>query len=208
MRVLVAVPPEAGVTELGLSEQVPAAVPLRFDTVQPRVTELAKPFTEATVIVSVTLAPVVVTARSEVEAGVTVNVGPTTVTTIVDEETTVDPLVPLTVTFSVPLVFAVVFTVSVLVELPDAASVTEVGLREHVPAALPLALVTVQVSATVPAKLLTEAREIVAVLPVVAPALTVNALEPGVTVKLAACVEAAAVRKAFTSSDPRPVTSS
>jgi hypothetical protein len=64
---------------------------------------------------------------------------------MVDDVTTVEPLVPVTVTLSTPEVPGVVVMVSVLVALPPEARVPDVGERAQEPAAVPLPLVAEQV---------------------------------------------------------------
>jgi hypothetical protein len=62
-----------------------------------------------------------------------------------DDVTTVEPLVPVTVTLRTPEVPGVVVMVSVLVVLPPEVRVPEVGKRAQVPAAVPLLFVAEQV---------------------------------------------------------------
>ena len=207
--VLLALLPEVSVTELCESEQVPAAVPPAFVTAQVSCTPPAKPFCDVTVMLSVLPVAAPAVTVSFVEAGTTVKLGvlAPTVTTIVADVTTVVPLVPVTVTFRVPVPVVLVMD-RVLVPLPPALKVAEVGDSEQLPAADPLELVTAQVSATVPEKLFTDARVIVSVLPVFAPAVKESVVEVGVTVKVGVVTAAAAFRKLRTSSEPRPVTSS
>lgn len=150
-------------------------------------TEPTNPLVEARVMTSV-LPVVAPGARVRaVGRGVSVNEaagGAATVTTIVDEVMTVVPLVPVTVTLREPLVLAVVLIVSTLVPVPPELSVADVGAREQVPVAVPLAFATEQVRATAPAKAFLEARVMVSVLPVVAPAAREMAVVAGVTVNV------------------------
>ena len=203
---LAPIPPDASTTDGKPSEHVPAAVPLELVTEHVRATVPAKVFTEANATLA--LLPVVApdTTLSVGFETPTVNVGApaSTVTAIVDEVITVLPLVPVTVTFRTPLVPAVVLIVTTLVPVPPDARTTDTGLSEHLPAAVPLALVTEHVRATVPAKVSTEASATLAVLLVVAPDTTVKASVPGVTVKVAFSASAAA-RKLATSREPSPV---
>ena len=198
--------PEVSPTEVGVREQVPAKVPVALAAEQVRAAVPAKWFTEASVRLSV----LVVTPDASViavKAGMILKVGAVAVTTIVDALTTVVPLVPVTITLRTPLAPAVVLMVSTLVPVPPEVSVAEVGAKEQVPSAVPLAFVTSQVRATVPAKESCEANVMVSVSPVVAPATSVIAVVAGVTVKVTAGC-AAAARKFDTSSEPRPVAKS
>ena len=194
--------PEVSATEVGAREQVPAKVPVALAAEQVRAAVPAKLFTEASVRLSVVVAPDVNVIA--VVAGVMLKVGAVAVTTIVDAFTTVVPLVPVTITLRTPLAPAVVLMVRTLVAALPEVSVAEVGANEQVPAAVPLAFVTSQVRFTVPAKAFCEANAMVSVLPVVAPAASVMALVAGVTVNVVTG-PAAAVRKLDTSSEPRPV---
>jgi len=168
--VLVVVPAAARVTGVGAMEQVPSVEGV---TEQVIATDPAKLLTEARVTTSVL--PVVAPEINVMLAlaGVTVNVGPTTVTAIAELATTVLPDVPVTTTCIIPEVAAVGLIVRVVLPVPPEARVTEVGASEQVPVALPERLVTVQVVATAPAKVLTDAMVMRSVLPVVAPAASV-----------------------------------
>jgi len=167
---VVVVPPDVRVTEVGLVEQLVAAVvPIVGMNApwQESVTVPAKPFCDVSVIMLGTLVPEA-TAAVVGFADIAKPEG-VSVTTILLLVTTVVPLVPVTVTFSVPAVPAVVVIVStsVLEEPEVRASVPEAS--EQVPAAVPVAFATEQVMVTVPAKLSTEAMVMLSVLPVVAP---------------------------------------
>ena len=207
--VLMPVPPDVSVTEAGAREQVPAAVPVKVVTLQVRPTVPEKVFTDASVRLSMVELLDPDPSAGVVVVGVMLNRGPLTTTVMADEVTVVLPLVPVTVTLSVPLALAVLFVmVRVLVPVPPALSAEEVGVSEHVPADVPLAVVTAQVSATVPEKLFTEAKVMLSV--TVAPALEirVSAVEVGVTVNVGVWAPCRAVRYFATSSDPQPVTAS
>jgi hypothetical protein len=179
---------------------------------QVRATEPAKPLVEVSVRVSEL--PVVAPELKLSEGVDSLNVkvgaaGAVTVTTI-DEVTVIAPLAPVTVTLRVPLVPAVVLTVSTLAPFPPDVSVTEMGATAQVPAAVPLAVDTAQVRATVPENPLNGASAKESVLPVVAPAGRVRLAEAGVTENEGGVGDpppaaAAAVRKLATSSEPRPV---
>jgi len=166
--VVVFVPPAVSVTLAGEAAQVPTGDPLTTVVVQPIVTVPAKPLTEATVITLVL--PVVAPAAifSVVGSGVSVKDDAVSVTAMAEEVTTVVPLVPVTVTFNTPEVPGVVVMVNVLVPVPPEVRATGV-VEAQVPAAVPLTLVTVQLTTTEPTKLFTEAKVIASVLPVVAP---------------------------------------
>jgi len=157
---VVAVPPEDSVTEAGKTEQVPAAVPepLRLAAVQARATLPTKPFVEATVTVLVTVFPEmsVPAVGSAAGDGVRVKAEAVRLTVMVAELTVVDPLTPLTLTLRMPEVPVVVAMVSVLVAVLPAVSVAAFGRMVQLPAALPLAVVTAQLSCRVAAKLFTE----------------------------------------------------
>jgi hypothetical protein len=214
MTVAVPVPSEASVTLVGATEQVggKAAVPVEIEHV--RATAPAKPLVEVRVRGSElpVVAPEV--KLSEGTEAVNVKVGGLEVTvTATGEVTEIEPFVPVTVTLRAPLVPDVVVTVSTLVPVPPEVSVTEVGARAQVPAAVPLAVDTAQVRATVPANPFVEVSVMVEVLPVVAPATRVNVAGEGARVKLGATGGAppdtvAAARKLATLSEPRPVASS
>jgi len=204
----VPVPPAVSETFVGATAQVGWKVAELVVIEQVSATEPTKLLIE----VSVSLAelPVVAPETKLREAGVLnvkVGGGTVTVTTIVDALTTVVPLLPVTITLRTPLVPAVVLMVSTLLPVPPEVRVSEVGAKEQVPVAVPLAFVTEQVRATVPAKESCEANVMVSVLPVVAPAASVMAVVVGVIVNVTTGC-AAAVRKLDTSSEPRPVAKS
>jgi hypothetical protein len=208
---LVPVPPNESGTEVGATVQVPAAVPLVLDTAQVKATAPAKPFVEASVKVSVlpVVAPAVRLSEGVVALSVKLGTGGAVTVTAIDEVTVMDPPTPVTVTLRVPLVPVVVLMVTTLVPVPLDASVTDGGPTAQVPAAVPLAVDTAQVRATVPENPLSDASAKVSALPVVAPARRVRLAEEGVREKEggdgAPPAAAAAVRKLATSSEPRPV---
>lgn len=165
----VPVPPEARVTEVGRTEQAPAAVPFepRLAAVHVRETGPVKPLTEVSVTVLVALLPEI---RDTVAGDDDmVKEGAERFTTITAEATEVLPLVPVSRILRTPEVPAVVLMRRVLVEVLPEVRVTVGGVREQEPAAVPLALVTTQLSATVPAKVPVEVMVRASVLPVVAP---------------------------------------
>jgi len=165
--VLVAVPPDVRVTEVGETAQEPAALPVVFAAAQVRATGPAKPLMEVRVTVLVPLVPEI-RLRVVGDADM-VKDEATRVTVTADEVTMVDPLVPVTVTWRTPEVPGVVRIVRVgVAELPE-VRISDAGRMVQVPAAVPLMFVTVQVRATVPAKLLVEATVTTSVLPVTAP---------------------------------------
>jgi len=151
---------------------------------QDTLTVPAKPLVEVRVTTFVfwVVAPEV--KESDGVCGLRVKEGAVRVTAMVEEVTTVVPLVPVTVTLRVPAVPTVVLTVSTVEPEPPEVRASEVGERLHVPAAVPLAVVTVQVRATVPTKLFTDLRAMESVLPVVAPEINEIAVEVGMTVKV------------------------
>jgi len=151
----------------------------------------ANPFVDATEMLLVALAPgttvaapgVAVTVKPGVAAGVTE-------TTITEEVSTVDPLVPVTVTSRTPAVPAVVLMVNTEFATAPELTTAEAGAIEQLPAAVPLAVLTEQPSATVPAKLFTEATVIESV--PLAPANSETLVADGVTVKLEGAVTTSA----------------
>ena len=165
----VPVPPEARVTEVGRTEQAPAAVPFepRLAAVQVRATGPVKPLTEVSVTVLVALAP----EMRDTEAGDDdmVKEGAERFTAMTAEATVVLPLVPVRRMLRTPEVPTVVVMRRVLAEVLPEVRVTVGGVREQVPAAVPLTLVTTQLSVTVPAKVPVETMVRASVLPVVAP---------------------------------------
>jgi len=150
--VLLAVPPEVRVTVAGDTVQVPAAVPvpLRLAAPQARARLPAKPLTEATVTVLVTVLPEMSVPETGKAAGDGVKVKDEAVrlTMMVAEVMEVVPLVPVIAMSRTPDVPALVVMVSEPFEVPPAVRVTVVGFIEQLPAEFPLAVVGVQVSAT------------------------------------------------------------
>ena len=175
-------PPAVSVTVGEDGVQVPAAVPVAPVVAQVMLTVPAKPLVEVTVTTLVL--PVVAPEMSVSVDGAAVAVRPAafTVTFTGVEVVVMDPLTPVTVTESEPLVPAVVLMVRVELLVEPAVSVTALGDRMQLPAAVPLVLVTAQVSATVPAKVPVEVTAIDDVLPVVAPEISVSAVGVGVMV--------------------------
>lgn len=103
--------------------------------VQEKLTGPAKLFTEATVIVAVLLTvapPTVMTVAGPF--AITLNDDAVRTTGITTEDTLL-PLVPVTVTFKMPLVPALVLIVSVAGAAPPELSMTD-GVTEHVPVAV------------------------------------------------------------------------
>jgi len=190
VRVLVPVPPDVTVTELGETEQLPAAVPvpLRLAALQVRAIVPAKPLVEAAVMVLVTVLPEKRLPDVGRDAGDAIRVKADAVrlTVITADVTLVDPLVPLTAKVRTPDVPVVVVMVSVLVAKPPAASVTALGVKLQPPAAVPLEETRAQLSCSVAAKLLTEATVMRSVLPVAAPEIRLYVVLAGVIVKVAA----------------------
>ncbi len=169
----VPVPPAVRVTLVGDAEQLGGKTAELLLGTQVRVTEPAKPLMEVTVMVSVlpVVAPEVKLsevgeAESEKDAAVRL-------TAIFAELTTVEPLVPVSLTLSTPEVPGVVAMVRVLSEELPAVSVAMAGRMVQLPAAVPLAVVIVQPRVTLPAKLVVEATVTTSVLPVVAPEMRV-----------------------------------
>jgi hypothetical protein len=198
-------PPAVSTALAGLTAQVGGKTSELAEIEQESATVPLKALTELSGVV-VVLAAVAPEVRLSAAGALRLRDAPVTVTEMAAELTVVVPLVPVTVTLRVPAVPNVVAIVrTVLEEL--LLSTTEVGRTEQLPAALPLVVVTVHVSATVPAKLLREAMAIVSALPLVAPESNERLLLVGVIVKVGA-IAAAAVKKLATSIDPRPVTSS
>jgi len=164
---LVMVPPETRATEVGRTEQAPAAVPDVVAVVHVRATVPVKPFVEVRVTVLVALLPE--TRLTVAGAGDMVKDAGVRFTAINAEVTVVLPLVPVMRMSRMPEVPGVVVMRRVLLALPPEVKVTEGGVRVQVPAAVPLALVATQVRLTRPAKLPVEVTAMVSVLPVVAP---------------------------------------
>jgi hypothetical protein len=183
---LAADPPAPSITLAGETAHAGCVTALLALTEQLSATFPANPFTDASVTAAVF--PVVAPDVKLSEAGVAamVNDGVATAPTVTT--TTADalaaPLVPMTVTFSVPEVAAVVPIVSTLAAVPPALNAADAGASEHVPATFPLTVDTAHASPTVPAKLFTEATVIASVFPLVAPAISARAETAGVTMKL------------------------
>jgi hypothetical protein len=179
----VAFPPATSVTLTGASAHVGGLAALLPLTEHASATVPAKPLVEATEMLLVAGTPEV----AETELGFAAKVNPgeagaATETAIADAVTTAVPLVPVTTTSRTPEVPATVFIVSTSFAAEPAVKPTDTGATEQLPAAVPLAVLTAHVSATAPAKLLTEATVIESVPP--APATSERLDAAGVTVKL------------------------
>ena len=145
------------------TESLPALPPL---TEQASDTLPANPFVDATEMLLVALAP-----ETTLDApGVAATVKPgeatcATETTIKEEVSTIEPLVPVTVTSRTPAVPAVGLIVSTEFAVKPGLMAAEAGASEQLPAAFPLAVLTEQLSATVPTKPLTDATVMESVVP-------------------------------------------
>ena len=205
VRVADPVPLAARATLLGETVQPGWYAALVVVSEQVRETVPAKLFNEASARLTVfpEVAPEV--KLRDVVPGVIEKVGdevaPTVTVTVA--YSTVVPLVPVTTTLSVPA-DAPGVTVSTALPVPFAARVTGLPTIEQVPVALPLFGTTLQVKATLPAKLFSE----VSVRPSVAALLTAvdNVPCAGPMEKLERPVNA--VTYLATSSDPQPVDAS
>jgi hypothetical protein len=183
----VAFPPAANVTLTGESVQTGSLAALAPVTEQANDTLPANPFVDATEMLLVALAPEITVNAP----GLAVTVKPgnaacATEITITDEVSTTEPLVPVTVTSRTPAVPAAVLIVSTAFVAEPKLTTADDGASEQLPAAVPLAVVAEQLSATVPAKLLTEATVTESV--PLAPAINERFVTAGVTVKLEGAV--------------------
>jgi len=164
---VVIVPPETRATEVGRTEQAPAAVPDELAVMHVRATVPVKPFVEVRVTVLVALLPemrLTVAGEDDMVKDEAVRF-----TAITAEVTVVLPLVPVMRMSRTPEVPGVVLMRRVLLALLPVVRVAEGGVRVQVPAAVPLTLETTQVRPTTPAKLPVEVTVMVSVLPVAAP---------------------------------------